>query len=128
MRNPYEQPYDDTVCAGCGAPLPETADFNTWPFHGFCRADCASRAAGGFTLTGAPAIEMAERGGAQRGPGFERSIVRDWLKAATAAAPAMLVRTSAHESMVGGNPDSWHWRLLSGGGSPRFSRLTRKAV
>jgi hypothetical protein len=125
MKNPYEMPYDDTVCAGCGATLTEHSQPATWPFHGFCHAGCAAAAAGSYHLLDAPAVEMAERSSTRGGPGFERDLVRDWLKAATANAPAMLTRSSAEADTVGGSPTSWCWRLYSGG-QCRAMRLTKK--
>lgn len=128
MATNYTEPsYDDTVCAGCGAPLPvEPGHPDTWDFHGFCHAGCAV-AAGDCTLTGAPAVEMAERACQQGGPGFEQAIVRNWIAGAVAHAPVMLTCSSADADTVGGSPQSWCWRLYSGG-ICRAMRLTPKGT
>lgn len=121
----YREPaFDDTTCATCGARLPEPV-VGAWSFDGFCHSACAVVCAGGFTLMGATAIELAQRESTCGGPGFERSLIRDWLAGATDNAPAMLARISAEADTVGGSPDSWCWRLYSGGVC-RFMRLTAK--
>ena len=126
MNGPYDMPYDDTVCDGCGAKLPEVIEPGTWQDHGFCHAGCAVNAAGGFHLLGAAALELAERPTTRGGPGFERDLVRDWIaRAAATTGPMMLGRFSAEADTVGGSPDSWCWRLYSGGAC-RAMRLTRK--
>ena len=70
--NYVEPAYDDDHC-DCGAALPkESGGPDSWDFHGFCNMGCALMSLGGFTLTGKPAIEMAEHCSRSGGPGFER--------------------------------------------------------
>jgi hypothetical protein len=125
MTSYSEPPYDDQHCAGCGATLPETVEPLTWQDHGFCNLNCAMAADGGFRLQGKPALELAEFSGRQGGPGFERDLVRDWIKAATPNAPIILGRFSGESEFGPNHSNSWIWRLYSGGVC-RFMRMTAK--
>jgi hypothetical protein len=98
----------------------------SWPDHGFCHAGCAADdRTGGFSLLGPAAEELAERAGRRGGPGFERAIVIAWLAGARTNAPAMLTRSPAEADLVGGLPNSWCWRLWTGG-ECRAMRVTPK--
>lgn len=123
------RPYFDAHarCAGCDGRLAADPVPYSWQDHGYCSPVCALKDPGGLMLQGLPAIVMAEWSGRQGGPGFERDVVRGWLKAATPAAPAMLRRLSGEADLGPAHAGSWSWRLYSGGAC-RAQRLTRKAA
>jgi hypothetical protein len=120
-----EPPYDDASCVTCHTLLPLEPAPQSWEDHGFCNIGCALRCPAGIHIFGPHAEELAEYAGGRGGPGFERDIVRDWLKAARPEAPLAIARLDGAADLGAAYATSWVWRLWSGG-ICHTMRLTRK--
>jgi hypothetical protein len=123
--------YDDTKCCGCGKQLTENPVPYSWDDHGFCSIGCAVQSDCPLDIYGPHAIDLAQYPGSRvfgrnGGPGFEKELVKSWLRNATQNAPYRIARLRDHESRVGGYEESWNWRLWAGG-ECTASRLTARA-
>lgn len=114
--NPNDPVPDDSLCATCGAKLPEDPKPGSWAYEGFCGLAHALMFNGAITLEGELAKTVASLpGGKWGGPGFEAEIIRAWLKGESAAAPATLRRIPSENDVYGAPPRAWAWRLYLSG-------------